>query len=524
MAAEVEIKYNPFFPQLVILIDGQQPPEYSRLTQFVDEDIWKWHSKILDVLYSEVREVFFVTFIGLDFDIELMRLECEKNPNCIGFIGKKAIINTPLQKRLVELNKFIKNSSGNKYVRTVLEANFWTSFELQSYLEDILSIDINNLFCMTKIQVLNTWTQEITDKPNSFFFLLIKDIQEIEKIVGKSNLQNPIYVILVGTENKLKEVSSSYMVYECTADNTISTILNCFLGFPLILALKNCFHSLLDGSTQESGLKKIVALDPYVQIIVEENLEVGKSNSVKTVFDPPIADPPKIFFKILDPTIARMESFSVFGVKVGKTKLEAYYYGAKKPFQICELNIIQRNRIKKIILNEDELILGVGERKKIQFDWSPVDADNANKIIWKTSDEKIAAVTADGTVICKACGYCKIMCIAENVSSSCSCEVRPYLESISVDFENMESDKELRLEPMQEYELQVKTYPSNSIDKKYIIKSSDYNVVNVIGNKIIAKKIGIATIEISNISKRKKISFNVKVAKPKMKFLKNLFG
>ena len=46
MAAEVTIQYNPYLPQLNILIDGQMLSEYRQLTKIADEDIWKWQSNI----------------------------------------------------------------------------------------------------------------------------------------------------------------------------------------------------------------------------------------------------------------------------------------------------------------------------------------------------------------------------------------------------------------------------------------------------------------------------------------------
>lgn len=82
MATEIGMQYNPFLPQLNVLIDGKQPPEYSRLTQFSNEDIWQWHSEILQVLYSEIRDDFFVVFTGREADADIMYLECEKNEHC----------------------------------------------------------------------------------------------------------------------------------------------------------------------------------------------------------------------------------------------------------------------------------------------------------------------------------------------------------------------------------------------------------------------------------------------------------
>lgn len=59
MATQINMRYNPYLPQLALLIDGKQPSEYSRLAQFADEDIWEWYSEILDVLYNEIRNDFF---------------------------------------------------------------------------------------------------------------------------------------------------------------------------------------------------------------------------------------------------------------------------------------------------------------------------------------------------------------------------------------------------------------------------------------------------------------------------------
>ena len=85
MATQINMQYNPYLPRLTVLIDGKQPSEYSRLTQFADEDIWKWHSEILNVLYNEVRDEFFVIFTGTEWSIDIMKFECEQNLHCIGF-------------------------------------------------------------------------------------------------------------------------------------------------------------------------------------------------------------------------------------------------------------------------------------------------------------------------------------------------------------------------------------------------------------------------------------------------------
>jgi len=267
----------------------------------------------------------------------------------------------------------------------------------------------------------------------------------------------------------------------------------------------------------------ITTMEPKINIVLDSTVEVGKSNAIQITCDPPVKEPPKIVFNILDKTIASTNNLAIFGIKTGITEIEAYRYGSEIPFQVIKLNIIQRNRIKKIILDEDELILGIGNRKKLNFEYFPIDADNVSNVTWMSSNKKIAEINSEGLLICKASGKCKIFCTAENVSAVCTCEVYPYLENLSVALPNGEN-KELQLEQMQEYELQVKTYPENSIDGEWFVTSSDYNVVNIVGNKILAKNTGIANVSVTNVSKRKSVSFTVKVYKKKKKFIERFLG
>ena len=523
MAAEVKIRYNPFLPQLMVLIDGKQPGEYSRLTQFSDEDIWKWKSEILEILYSELRDNFFVIFVGTALDTAIMKLACEQNSHCTGFTTDPPVVDISIQRRLGKLNQFIKNNSRMIYQHSFIQAHFMVPPNLKKYEEDIRSLDIGNLFCTTKVKILNNSECYFENEKDSFLFVLAENLSEGERIVQKYHSQNPIFLLYQGKEAKLKQVQSSYLVYEYDCEDIISAIFNCFLGFPLIQAFRNCIQSIPVEMTKKDEFLKLTLIDPLIRVEIEKNIEVGKSNSIRTIVDPQGAEIPKIIFRILDEKIATTDNLCVLGLKPGKTRLEVYYYGTQKPFQTYELNVIKRNRIKKIILDDDELVLGIGDHKRLHYDYSPVNADNIDKVVWKSSDEKIAVIDSYGTLTCRASGTCKIWCIAENVSAVCNCEVRPYVESLNVDLSDNSSDGKLHLEPMQEYELKINIYPENSIDRKYTIISSDYNIANIVGNKIFAKNAGTATIEIENISRRKKSEFVVKVSKSKMKFLNKIF-
>ena len=127
MPCLVEMQYDPYLPQVNMLIDGKQPAKFSRLIQYSDEDIWKWYSNIFDSLYEEIRDDYYLCFTGNDFDAEILYQLCRKNNHCIGFKKKNFIVSDSIQSRLGKLNQLIKKNGIISYEKTVVEAYFFVS-------------------------------------------------------------------------------------------------------------------------------------------------------------------------------------------------------------------------------------------------------------------------------------------------------------------------------------------------------------------------------------------------------------
>lgn len=521
MAVMITLTYNPYIPQLSVLVNGKEPPEYSRLVQYSDEDIWTWHNEILNVLYSELKDSFYIQFIGTALDAEIMRYHCNLHERCSGFEFVDFVIKDSLQKRLGALNQYLKKNSGVSYSRTILDAMFVLPPDMQMFMEDVASIDINNLFCSTRIHISNGRSIQFESSPNAYLFVLSSCIDAGLELISKYQSVNPIFLICPGEKNELCQVTSTTIVYESTNENLLGTIFNCFLCIPLVRVFRACYSSVqkLAGNTAE--LEIIASTNPLIKISIETKLEVGKSNLIRVTFTPPVKSPPKVSFKVLNEAIATTDNMAIYGKQPGSTRLEAYWNGSQKPFETFAITVFKRNRIKKLILSDDELVLGVGDTKKIHCDHSPADADNAQSISWASTDETVITIDRHGLLKCHKKGICRIICTAENVSAQCQCEVKPYLQELQVSLpENADT---LSLEPMQEYELPLTLTPVDCIDGQLSILSSDCNVANVIGKKIIAKNVGTATITITNSTQRKKICFLVTVAK-KSRFFKALFG
>ena len=520
MAALVEFSYNPFDLQLSVLINGQHPSDFSSIIQYVDEDIWKWHSFILDVLYEELRDDFYFRFVGMKMDALLMQWHCSNHEHCVGFEYCEFQINDSLQKRLGLLNQYLKKSSVVRFDRTIIESTFFVPQNMQEYVEVINEIDICNLFCSARVQTTIGKSDCFQDAANAFLFVLAKDVQEGERLSNRYHSTNPIFVIIVGTKYRIVKATEKIIMLEVEEVDLINGIFDCFLFLPLLYAFQNCYRSLLANQERsDKALKRIVATESVISFEVNNRVEVGKSNVINVTFDPPIDNKPKIIFKVLNEHVAITDGMCILGKNPGTTRIAAYVQGNSKPFQENYIDVYRRNRIKKLIFDEDEVLLGSGDTHRLTYEYFPPDADNVSTVQWKSSDTSIIQVDSKGILQCKKPGKCRVICTAENVSATCMCEVKPYLEKIEVVLQD--GGQNITMEPMQEINLEIKLIPSNCIDGHIEIISSDYNVVNVIGKKLIAKNVGHAEIQVRNSTKRKTVICSVDVIKKRGGFLKS---
>lgn len=523
MSSIVEMQYNPYLPQLAILINGVQPPDFSRLIQYSDEDIWKWAHEIFDTIYSEIKDDFEVKFIGRMSDANVLRLVSEKNEHCIRFANVGFPVSESMQQRMGKLNQLIKKASITVYDKTIIDAVFMIPNAFHEYIEEISSLDINNLFCAVRVQTIGT-KATYCDSDNSVLFILTDSIESGEKYIDKCNLDKPAFILVVGSENTgFSRINESGWYINTKESDFFDIIFKCFMQMPLLIAFRRCYSSIKGGNKITKDLNRITCIEPIVTISLNNSIEVGKSAKIQITLEPPIDNKPKLVYKIRNQNLASCDGISVYGQQEGICVFEAYKSGSKKPFYTKEIQIFKRNRITKLLLSDNSMVVGIHDQKIIGCDFFPTDADNADTIQWKSSDERIASVDSKGRLTAMASGNCRIICTAENISSQCICTVKPFLEEIKIVDETWQSG-EIVLEPLQEMKLSIEMIPQDSIDGQVTITSSDSDVVNVVNQTLYAKNKGEATITIKNSTGRISRSFNAIVTKKNPKKKHGFFG
>ena len=522
MPSLVELQYHPYIPRLKVLLNGKQPPDFSQLVQYTDEDIWLWSSQILNSIYSEIRDDFYIEFTGTNSDAEILRYECSQNPHCLAFKEQSFTIKDSMQKRLGQLNQFIKKNGILGYPKTIIDAHFLVPQNVQHVLDDITSIDIGNLFCAVRIETSKGNGNSYEDGEHTYLFSLADSFEIGLKNISRIKHQNPAFIICLGKADRFCGIKGNVFFYETTEENLLNTVFQCFLNMPLLLVFRECINAIPHSYRNHDDFIRLSLVEPEIIIDVASRIEAGKSVPIKVSLNPPIGNTPKLEYHAINCAVADCDGMSVFGKAKGRTTLEVYRYGEKKPFYTQDIDVFVRNRITKIILSEDDITLGVGDAFRLRREYVPDNADNVNQIIWKSSNEQVAKVDQTGRVLATGAGSCKIICSAENTSAVCYCRVKPYLEEIITDIEG----NCVLLRPAQELKVATKLNPPDCVDGTLEYVSSNYDIVNIVGNTLMAKNEGTATVTIQNKTKRRSVSISVTVEKEKKKktgFFQSLF-
>lgn len=160
---------------------------------------------------------------------------------------------------------------------------------------------------------------------------------------------------------------------------------------------------------------------------------------------------------------------------------------------LCEVTV--RKHVEGIRM-ESEAVAYVGRPLQLTADIIPADADNQN-IIWRVSDDRVAAVDSDGIFTAKEKGFVLVTGETEDggFEAICFVEIRIGIDSVSL------SKSSLLLDRGATERLSFSVLPANADDKKVIWTSSDETVATVDskGNVTATEKSGTAVIRATAI-------------------------
>ena len=178
----------------------------------------------------------------------------------------------------------------------------------------------------------------------------------------------------------------------------------------------------------------------------------------------------------------------------------------------CEVSVIAKLQSITITPDKDVNSLEIGDTVNMTVGYDPVDTTDSKEIVWKSMDESIATVDANGTVTAVKGGMTKIVATSvEDSSITAECDIKVLIHTTSIQLNRTQIDllKGESTEP-----LTVTFIPANTDDSREITwTSSDESVATVDAKgKITALKEGTATITAETVEGGFTASCDVNVA------------
>ncbi len=210
-------------------------------------------------------------------------------------------------------------------------------------------------------------------------------------------------------------------------------------------------------ATTEAGKTAYVAKGKKVKITTTVTVKPNKKGNKK------------VTYKTSNKKVATVSSKGyIKGVKAGKAKITVVSKKNKKKKAVVKV-VVKKAAVKKVKLNTGNFNLAVGSKKSLKATITPK-KKVSKKVVWKTSNKKVATVTSKGVVKGVGEGTATITCKATDGSgkkASVKVTVGAGIASVSVDNGNvihlsLTSAKALNLS-----DIQVDAR-SSQVSKRYI--------------------------------------------------------
>ncbi len=213
-------------------------------------------------------------------------------------------------------------------------------------------------------------------------------------------------------------------------------------------------------------------------------LDVGKEEVLKATITPNNASDKNVTWSSSNTNVASVDNGKITAKKAGTATITAKSSNGKTA--TCTVTITQP--VTGVKLNKTSTTLEVGKTETLTATVSPSDATN-KAVTWKSANDKIAKVDANGKVTAVKAGTVTIM-VTTNNGKTATCTVTVTQPSTGVKLNKTSTT----LEVGKTETLTATVSPSDASDKTITWSSSNTNVAAVSNGKITAKKAGTATI------------------------------
>ncbi len=510
----VQISYNAYEPHLSILINKNHHEfsKYSTIVQYLDEPFEVWADKITALLAEELNQSNFeLEYTGREDEAEILRFFAASVPECVSFTYVSPVVNNSQQERMFALNKLAKQAEPHPVRVTSISVQLDISFsdEERAILQQ--AVTIQNRYCQIYCDTKNTnVASDIV-----CIMRLFDSVMRAKEATASETVDGFRLYLIRGINNHFLGLSHNVWIYEFDGSNNamLQSVIRFLFMFPMLKAMRNCVTELEAIRTLKEQLAQICTMKPIISVLTEQLIEVERSIPVQFTITPSNVALPRIVCEFDRPGVVDFRNSRLHGLKTGSVTAKFYVSGDMKPIAVFSLSVIRRNRIKELLLSETDLILPENTHFSLNYQYTPIDADNADEIVFRSENEQIVSVTPDGKICTKQPGVCRIFCSAEVITAFCVITVKPVLKSLI--FQGQLQNDAITLLVGDRLSLVYQLNPEDCYDPVITFQSSNYTVLNIKGKEAEALSSGDVVLSIRQGAKKELRCWNVHIMSPK---------
>lgn len=250
-----------------------------------------------------------------------------------------------------------------------------------------------------------------------------------------------------------------------------------------------------------NGIVKSAKCTVYVQTSVSKvtlspktlTLGIGKFDTLQATVEPSSLKGVELKFVSSDESIVKITeagklSVTVQGVAGGTAVISAINQN-NVVVGFCSVTVVQP--VEQIVLSETEVTARIGNTVQLRATINPDNATNQN-VTWKSSNDKVATVSANGLITMKSAGTASIICTSvdnPSVQAFCNVTVLKAVSGVALDIDSKE------MYVGENYRMSYLVTPADASTPSVIWSSTNSSVVQVDSTGMLTAK-GVGQAEI----------------------------
>lgn len=488
MISNVELMNKPYENKLKILINGSAPSVFSTLDKFLTEPFSYWCGRILPELEKELNGGKFTLFFeSRPEEIKVMEKIAAGCSSCTQFSSREILRKTPLTERMAALSHFLKNKGITSYRHFSKKALFILPGGERQLRSEIADMSIENRYCRIESSSVDIASCSNGVPEADIYFMVCHAEQEREYL--EKNLIQSGFAVILSDRTGFCRVQNNLLVYKSAPDDFFDVVFECLILDPLMEIFTGCIESLPAEVAQKYSSELQEMRRSSVQIVVKPagtTIEKGTSTPIRFESDIPgyRVREEELEFASSPKGIIRCNGMRVEGLNKGRSILYVYQRGEKDPCAEVSFAVIERNRVISLVIEDQAVKLGEGDRRRLDFTYCPSDADNLSKISWSSDDPSVVKVDSRGVIQAVTEGDVFVRITCEQVSAKTLIHVLPHIRDISIE------ESEIVTCPGESVALHVQSVPEITIEGGLKIAVMDTRIANAVSGKLDAYAVG----------------------------------